>query len=1464
MRRLRDFLLDARTLTVLGFAALAAFLFVGASTLQVALVWAGVALGLCLLAWLVVWGVKRWRARRAAGQFEAVIEQQADAAVKGAAADRRAEIEALRARMQEAIKTIKTSRLGETSGSAALYELPWYMVIGNPAAGKSSAIVKSGLRFPFADNTGSIIQGIGGTRHCDWFFTTEGILLDTAGRYSVEEEDREEWRGFLGLLKKHRPKAPVNGIVIAASLAELGNNRPEFAIELAKQLRQRVQEITEQLEIFPPVYVVFTKADLIAGFAEFFMDRDRDERDRVWGATLPYEAAGGDAVAQFDRHFDELYEGLKESSVVSLSMRRGEAVPPGVLTFPLEFATLKPALRTFITTLFEDNPYQFRPVFRGFYFTSAVQEGVSTNRSSERVAHRFGLGEPSEPASAAVYSQTGFFLNHLFSRVIFADKNLVRQYTSRAKTRLRYATFFGSVAILGLLLAGWTWSTLGNRQLVANVQADFDNVLRLQQARPELASRLEALEILQDRLQQLQRWREDRPLALSLGLYQGEALEAKVRAEYFAGLREVMLQPAARSIEAYLREVNAHAGELKPQGPEIRSAAAGAGDAGGVMQTALAPATAASAGPAAPAALPQPVGGGAVGTAGTPGTAGTAGVAAPTGGPAAGSPYVAASTTNVSDAYNALKTYLMLADRQRLEAGHLSDQLTRFWREWLEANRGSMPREEMIRRAEAILSFAVTQLAQPDFPQIDNNLAVLDQTRENLRRVVRGMPARERVYAEIKARAATRFPPVTVANIVGDDKSLVAGSHAISGTFTRRAWQEYVQGAIKDAAYKDLQADDWVLKTSLRDDLTLEGSPEQVQKTLTQMYKTEYVAEWQKFMRGVSVAEFASFDDAVQRMNRLGDPAASPIGKLMQTLYDETSWDNPSLVNAQLAKAQQGFFAWIKQTLMRGTPSQANVNINVTGDGKNIPMGPIGREFEALGRLMVNRDNSPTLMRTYLEMLSKVRTRYNQIKTQGDAGPAAHKLMQQTLEGNGSELADALRLVDEQMLVGMSDRARASLRPLLVRPLMQAWAVTIAPAEAEINRVWTAQVLEPFQRTLAGKYPFNAGARIEAAPAEIAAIFGSDGAIARFTDKTLGPLVVRRGDLLTARTWADVGVRLSPAFTAGFPAWVAPVGGAAAAGGAAASEQPQTVFQILPLPAPGLTEYSVEIDGQLLRFRNTQAAWTNFTWPSSAGQPGVRIRGVSFDGRSVDFFIEPGRFGLEKMIGAAQRRKVDATTHELRWSAEGLSVAVQLRIISQAGSADAGAAGGAGSPGGGSGLRGATLPTLVVGAPDAVLPGPAPGSVSGAVPSAVPSAVPGAGPGAAAGTVGAEATGGIGGTVGTVGAVRAVGTVSTLGRMSATPVVEGGWHALSAAQALARAPSPSPSPSPAPLATAHHAAAPPAGAPGQPGRPGLAGHPVLHALAHPTPPPLAHAAADPAARRPVRIATGRQAHAEAA
>ncbi|MEW6761862.1 MAG: type VI secretion system membrane subunit TssM [Pseudomonadota bacterium] len=1212
MQSLRQTLTSRPALSLAGLLLLAALLWIATALLGLPPAWAWAVFLLAVLGVAAGWLWRRYRGRQAGVQLGDMLEQQASTAAPKANPAQRQEQEEIRTRMLDAIATIKGSKLGQLSGDAALYELPWYMIIGNPAAGKSTAIASSGLQFPFADS--KIVHGVGGTRNCDWFFTTDGILIDTAGRYSVQEEDRAEWFGFLSLLKKYRKKAPINGVIIAASVAELTGNRPEFAINLAKNLRQRVQELTEKLEVHAPVYVVFTKADLITGFNEFFQDAERGERDRIWGATLPYNpnVSGQQVLDQFDTRFDELYEGLKDMSAANMALQWRERMPPGVFTFPLEFSNIKGPLRAFIATLFEENPFQFKPVFRGFYFTSALQEGEPVSVSSERVARRFDIKlQPQE--GEEVHQQQGYFLLNLFRKVIFADKDLVAQYASPAKIRMRYAAFIACVAVAGLALGGWTWSTMNNRQLVANVEADLAQAARVQAKRVDLQSRFEALQILQDRIEQLERYREDRPLSLSLGLYQGDYLERKLREEYFSGVREVMLKPVGESLEGFLTEVNRNAAELQP------SARAGGADTDAAKTAAQ-----------------------------------------------ASQQFKDSSPTSSEDAYNALKTYLMLADPARAEGAHLNDQLTRFWRNWLDANRGAMPREEMIRGAERIITFYLSQIQDVSWPRLEPKLALVDQTRDNLRRVVRGMPARERVYADVKARAATRFPTMTVARIVGEqDKELVLGSYAIPGTFTREAWEGFVQDAFRDAANRELQSADWVLKTASKDDLTLEGSPEQIQKSLVELYKNDYAKEWQRFLQGVTIRDLGNFEAAAGAMNRLGDPQTSPIGKLVTTVYQQTSWDNPTLVDAGLQQAQRGVMAWFKETILRQKPSQVNINIPAgTPQNAALPLGPVGREFAGVARMVVAKDNNASLMRGYMDQMSKLRSRFNTIKNQGDPGPGAKQLMQQTLDGNGSELADALKYVDEQMLTGMSDSQKAAIRPLLVRPLMQSFAVIVKPTELEINKVWAAQVVQPFRQNLAPKYPFSVESRLEASNQEIGEIFGPAGAIAKFFDTTIGPLVVRRGDVLAAKTWADIGIHLAPTVVASFPGWIAPLSANGVANVAAVSGgEEQTMFDLQALSAVGATEFTIEIDGQALRWRGQAQPWVHMAWPTNFGTPGARITAITPQGRSVTLLNEPGRTGLKSMVEASSRKKKDGGVFELTWSNEGVSVSANLKVI---------------------------------------------------------------------------------------------------------------------------------------------------------------------------------------------------------
>jgi type VI secretion system protein ImpL len=200
-------------------------------------------------------------------------------------------------------------------------------------------------------------------------------------------------------------------------------------------------------------------------------------------------------------------------------------------------------------------------------------------------------------------------------------------------------------------------------------------------------------------------------------------------------------------------------------------------------------------------------------------------------------------------------------------------------------------------------------------------------------------------------------------------------------------------------------------------------------------------------------------------------------------------------------------------------------------------------------------------------------------------------------------------------------------------------------------------------------------------------VFGPEGAVAKFVGATMGPLVVRRGDVLASRTWADIGVTLAPQVVSGFPGWVAPLSsnGVAAGGGA------QAVFQLLPMTAPGVTEYTIEIDGQQLRYRNTPPAWVNMVHPGPQGASGARVSAVTFDGRTVELFNEPGEYGLTKLIGAATQKKVEGGLHELRWTSGAVSVAVTLKRVSSSSS------NGGGEGQASRGFSGLRLPETVVG-----------------------------------------------------------------------------------------------------------------------------------------------------------------------
>jgi len=1123
------------------------------------------------------------------------------------------ELQLISQKLKESIQLIRKSKLGDKKGHAALYELPWYMVIGNPAAGKSSAIYHSGLKFPFENShQKSISSGLCGTRNCDWFFSTEGVLLDTAGRYSVYAEDHPEWLGFLNLLKKSRTQAPVNGLIVVVSIAELVSQSPEQSIKLAKNLRARIQDLTERLEIFAPVYVVFSKMDLIAGFTEFFECYDVDEFEQIWGATLKYQPnSTQNIMTLFEQHYAVLYEGLKGLSTTHLSRRHSQNISPSVMTFPLEFKSLKPVLKTFIGTLFEENPYQFKPVFRGFYFTSALQQGVIESPMTEQMIQDFQLSlnlKSENPVPGhSVAQHHGYFLKSLFSDVILKDQHLVKQHINPKRKKQRYSAFIAALLGISMILSLWIWSYRNNQQLIADVQADLDKVVQLQkQSGQRLSTQLNALLILQERMQQIDQFEENQPIQFGFGLYQGSTLREKLQSEYLAGIRQLLLQPTQQNIAQYLRRIKSNEATLKVNhvNVEIKQ---------GVKTQ----------------------------------------------------QYLEPSETNPQDAYNALKAYLMLSNPQYMDSSHLGDQLTRFWRPWLDSNREQMPRGEMIQKAEQILSYSITLANDQKFPVLEADSLLVEQTRQVLLAVIRGMPARDRVYNEIKMRAAVRYPAITIKHLVGENsQNTVLGSYALPGMFTYKAWNEYVEKAIDAAANRPTDSKDWVLNSTQSDDLTFSGSPDQIRKQLTTLYKQQYIAEWRKFLNGIYYAKANNFNQQTKNMEILGEPENSPIRMIIQQVAKETSWDNP-MVQAEMATPKSGFMAWFKSKILtRDEPK-------VVQQASNQVQGVIAKEFRMFYQLVRKRDDqqNKSLLDEYMQSLAQVRSKFNDLKSAGEIGPAAIILVKQTINDQNSVFNHSQKMIDEKMTVGLNEPDQQVLQKLLMSPLTQSFDCLLIPAQHEMNKLWMIQANQPFTANLSQKYPFNPSASLQATRQEISQILGQNGSIARFVKENLDPLIIRRGYLLTSKTWKDLGISLNPQFVMNFQSYVAPNNGMAT------GELNQTMataavnssnFQFYPLENSQLLSYTIDIDGQRMVYENGIQQWVNFVWPNQGAMPGARITAVDLQGQTHTIFDEPGEYGINRLIDHAQRTQ-RGNAFEMIWKDQqnpDLSVKVNFRLIS--------------------------------------------------------------------------------------------------------------------------------------------------------------------------------------------------------
>ena len=304
-----------------------------------------------------------------------------------------------------------------------IYQLPWYMLIGEPQSGKSTTLKFSGMRFPVGQEA---ISGGGGTRNCDWWFTEEGVILDTAGRFTFHEQSRTdstEWDLFLDMLARHRPFCPINGVILVIPTdALLGVDRSQME-KKAQNISKQLLHIQRRLAIQFPVYVMITKCDKVFGFVQFFNKLTPDQQREMFGWSNPDENTGFDTTT-FETSFVDLERRIDATRLKLFSEPQFLDNPDQIYTFPEEFDSLKEPLRQYMEIIFKPSVYKDPLFFRGYYFCSGMQQGqpiVSACRNMLPNNQILGKLEDIFNKSRA------FFVRDFYSAKVFPEEGLVRR-----------------------------------------------------------------------------------------------------------------------------------------------------------------------------------------------------------------------------------------------------------------------------------------------------------------------------------------------------------------------------------------------------------------------------------------------------------------------------------------------------------------------------------------------------------------------------------------------------------------------------------------------------------------------------------------------------------------------------------------------------------------------------------------------------------------------------------------------------------------------------------------------------------------------------------------------------------------------------------------------------------------------------------------------------------------------------